>query len=525
MLKRIINSTPLNILIVLAVAILTFLPTLKMYFFMDEWGNLYEWTHNYQYRYSVFPGEVFHFLFETFRLNATGYYAAGLVGYALSVVIFYLFVSRTLKSKLLGLIAGLVYATCPIGINTVYMVWTYVAEGGYPLTIALLTLLYLVVGYFQEKKIYYFILAAVCFLLFLELEPRRVFLFLPLLFLFDYFYNYKKIIPNSGFFIRQAILLIIFVAYYRYNVTLSNIILHSGVVFWASESTFDWQTKVGVSKVALTSPQPLISLTNILLAGPWIFFSERLKGHVDLVDIKQVYQVVVATLSLAGLIIILALKTKKQWGLLLLFSLGWIYANVLGFYIFSSPGVNDAPHRYLSLAAPGYALFVTLSIASLYTFFLKRNKKAKPKLKKIFAVLLFGIIAINFLSVKINFDKFNDFHGAPARAFYKDLKNFYPTLPADSLIYFETPPSAAIKYKLSRIYGGNNYGIAATIAVFYPERKKEELQVVRDYVLVEKFVGNDSTKIDRVFGFYYDQTGLQNKTDELRAELKAGKSL
>src|SRR3989338_4807262 len=112
MLKRIFNNTPLNIIIVWAAAILTFLPTLKMYFFMDEWGNLYEWTHGYQYRYSVFPGEVFHFLFETFGLNATGYYAAGLVGYALSVVIFYLFVAKTLKNKLLGLIAGLVYATC-----------------------------------------------------------------------------------------------------------------------------------------------------------------------------------------------------------------------------------------------------------------------------------------------------------------------------------------------------------------------------------------------------------------------------
>ncbi|MBI2268240.1 MAG: hypothetical protein HYU80_02190 [Candidatus Blackburnbacteria bacterium] len=520
MLKKLSSNTYIHIILVFAVAVLAFLPTLKMYFYMDEWGNLYEWTHNYEYKYSVFPGEVFHFLFKTFGLNATGYYATGLLVYALSVVIFYLFVSRLLRNKLLGFIAGLVYATCPIGINTVQMVWTYVAEGGYPLTVALLTLLYLIVGYFQEKKIYYFILAAVCFLLFLEFEPRRVFLFLPLLFLFDYFYNYKKIIPSVGFFLRQATFFLIFVAYYRYNVTLSNIILHSGVAFWSGASTFDWQTKANFSKVALTSPEPLISLTNILLAGPWIFLSERLKGHVDLVDIKQVYQVVVITLAAVVAIIAIALKTKKQWGLLLLFSLGWIYANILGFYIFSSPGVNDAPHRYLSLAAPGYALFVTLSITSLYAFFVRRNKKAKPKLKKVFAALLFGIIAVNFLATKINFDKFNDFHGTPARAFYKDLKNFYPTFPSDSLIYFETPPSAAIKYKLSRIYGGNNYGIAATIAVFYPERKKEELQVVRDYVLVEKFIGNDSTKIDRVFAFYYDKTGLQNKTEETRAKLR-----
>ncbi|OGY09549.1 MAG: hypothetical protein A2782_03325 [Candidatus Blackburnbacteria bacterium RIFCSPHIGHO2_01_FULL_43_15b] len=524
MLKRIFNNTPLNLTIVLATAIITFFPTLKMYFFMDEWGNLYEWTHGYQYRYSVFPGEVFHFLFETFGLNATGYYATGLVGYALSVVIFYLLVSRTLKSKLLGLIAGLVYATCPIGINTVQMVWTYVAEGGYPLTIALLILLYLMVGYFQEKKIYYFILVSVCFLLFLELEPRRVFLFLPLLFLFDYFYNFKKIIPNVGFFLRQAILLFIFVAYYRYNVTLSNIILHSGVVFLSGASTFDWQTKANFSKVALASPQPLISLTNILLAGPWIFISERLKGHVDLVDIKQVYQVVIATLSLAGLIVVLALKTKKQWGLLLLFSLGWIYANILGFYIFSSPGVNDAPHRYLSLAAPGYALFVTLSIASLYAFFAKRNKKAKPKLKKVFVAILLGIIVVNFLSVKTNFDKFNDFHGKPARAFYKSLKEYYPTLPPDSILYFQTPPSPAVKYKLSRIYGGSNYGVPATIAVFYPERKKEELVWATDLVKVEEFIKSDKTRIDRVFAFYYDDNGLWDKTEEVRKKLMANSS-
>lgn len=516
--NHLIRNTYLHIIIVAIVAFFTFLPTLENFFYLDEWGNLYEWTHNYQYKFTVYTSHIFYILFKTFGLNATGHFASGLAVYILSVVIFYLFVSRLLKSKILGVIAGLFYATAPVGINTTTMVWTYIAEGGYLFTVMLLALLYLFLTYLQERKVLHLVLLFFAFMLFMEFMPRRTFMFLPILILFDYLVNFKKLVPNLGFVARAAGLFLGFIAYYKYDISLSKIFLTRGINF--SESTYDWQTKFELGKQSLTDAQPLITLSNILLAGPWLFISERLTGYVDLVDISEIGYVVYGTLFVTALLVILAWKVKREWGQLILFSLGWIHINILGIYIFSSPGVSDVAHRTLSLASPGYALFVTLAGATLYTFFARKNRKPSIKLKRIFIVLFIIFFVGNFLATRYTFEKFNNFHSRPAKDFFKDLKNYYPTLPANSLIYIDTPGDAQIKYKLSRIYGGSNYGSNATLAVFYPEITKEEIEVTRDFALVQKSVGTDQTQINRVFAFYYDKKGLSDITSDIRTQLK-----
>lgn len=520
MLKKLANNTILHILLVATLTLFAFSPTLENFFYLDEWGNLYEWTHGYPYKYTLFTAHIFYSLFKTFSLNATGYFAAGLAVYTLSVIVFYLFVSRLLNNKVLGLVAGVLYATSPVGVSTTTMVWTYVAEGGYPLTVMLLVLLYLLLAYTQGRRSLHLFLLFFAFMFFLELMPRRSFLFLPILVLFDYLVNFKKsVMPNLGFVTRTAVLFALFIAYYKYDVSITKIFSTGRISFLESASVYDWQTKLMVAKEALADSRPLITLTNILLAGPWLFVSERLTGYVNLADVDHVRFVVIITLVVVISLVILAWKVKQKWGQLLLFSLGWIHINILGIYIFSSPGVNDTAHRTLSLTSPGYALFVTLAGASLYTFFASRLKKPSLTLRRVFIFVFLVVLAGNFLATRHTFEKFNKFHSRPARAFFSDLKRFYPTLPPNSLIYIQTTSNPQIKYQLSRIYGGNNYGSGSTIAVFYPEIKKEEILVVHNITEVEKFVGNDSTKINRVFGFYYDQTGLQDKTEEIRQKL------
>lgn len=505
------------------VAFFTFLPTLENFFYLDEWGNLYEWTHGYQYTHPLFTTDIFYTLFKTFGLNATGYFVAGFTVYILSVIIFYFFARRLLKNKTLGLAAGLLYATSPVGINTTTMVWTYIAEGGYLLTTMLLVLLYLLLACHRGRKALPLVLFFFAFLLFLELMPRRTFMFLPILVLFDYLVNFKKFIPSLGFVARTVTLFALFISYYKYDVSLTKIFLTGRINFVEAASGYDWQTKIEVAKAAITNSKPLITLTNILLAGPWLFISERLTGYVDLLSISGVGFIVYGTLIATAILVVLAWKVRREWGLLILFSLGWIHLNILGIYIFSSPGVSDVAHRTLSLAAPGYALFITLAGAALYTFFARKNKKSSVKLNRIFVVLLLLLLSGNFLATRHNFEKFNAFHSRPARAFFSDLKRFYPTLPANPMIYIDTLGDPQIKYKLSRIYGGSNYGAGATLAVFYPEVTKEEVEFTRDFVLVQKFVSTDPTKIDRVFAFYYDKNGLSDITSDIRTQLKGKK--
>ena len=146
LLKIITQNTYAQAFIVVLVAVLAFLPTLEMFFYLDEWGALYDFTHG-KYSNQIFTTYNYYLLYKLFGLNATGYYAVGVLIYALSVVLFYIFASDLLKNKLFGLAAGLLYATSPVGTTTVTMIWTYVAEGGYPLTIMLLLLLYLFLSF------------------------------------------------------------------------------------------------------------------------------------------------------------------------------------------------------------------------------------------------------------------------------------------------------------------------------------------------------------------------------------------
>ncbi len=524
MFKKFAENSIFHIILLSFIAVLTFLPTLENFFYLDEWGALYDFTHS-EYKFYIFTTHLFYLLYSLFDINAIGHFGVGIAIYTLSVVLFYFFISQLLSSKMLGVIAGLILATSPIGTDTTTMIWTYVAEGGYPLTVGLLILLLLYFKFFKERKVAYFLVVLLGFFLFLELEPRRVFLYLPIIILFDYIFNFKRIIPSLSFVARALALFLTFIVYYRYNVTLTGIIQTGKIIFNESATTLDGQAKFQLFLESLTHIKPLVTFTNVLLAGPWIFISDRLIGYVDLADVTHVYLLVIVTFALVATILVLAFKTKRELGLLLIFALGWIYINIIGIYVFSSSGISGATHRTLSLAAPAYALFYTISGFTLYSFLKKRihstlSVRSGLSLDRIFVCGFVFFLGLNFLATRYSFEKFNDFHSRPARAFFKDLKIFYPTLPANSMIYIQTPDNPQIKYKLSRIYGGSPWGGGATLAVFYPELKKEEIAVVREYIEVKEFVENDLSKIDHVFAFYFDENGLSDQTAKFRSQLQ-----
>ncbi len=523
MLKRLTENTLVHILILTIIAVVTFFPATEMHFYLDEWGNIYEFTHH-DYKFSIFTAHVFNLLYQLFGIDPTGYFSVGIGIFALSVIAFYLLVSNLLKNKTLGVVAGLFYATTPVGIDTTTMIWTYVIEGGYPLNVVLLILLFLLLKYFRDRRIIYFLIALFGFFLFIELEPRRGFLYLPILILFDYIINFKSLIPSLGFIARAASLVAVFITYYKYNVTLTGIFATGRIIFNESVSTYDVQTKIGVWVHSLTSLQPWVTFTNILLAGPWVFISDRLTGYVDVNDASEVYLLVLATIVAAGVLVFLAFRVKRELGLLLIFSLGWIYFNIIGIYIFSSPGISGAVHRTLSLAAPAYALFFTISGFVLFTYLKSKRTRLSKNLNNIFFLALIVLLGTNFLATRNHFEKFNDFRSRPAHAFFKSLKTFYPTLPPNSILYFQSSSNPQIKYRLSRIYGGN-LGPEGTISSFYKNLKRQEIKVVHDYVEVEKFVGNDSAKINRVFAFYFDEKGLQDITENFRSQLKEDKEV
>lgn len=516
MIRNLSQNIYLQVLIVFLVACFTFLPTAQNFFYLDEYGNLYDFSHNDIRGINVFTAHTFASFFHLFGTNPTGYFTAGIFIFALSVILFYFFVSMLFNNKILGFISALIYASAPVGIDTTTMIWTYIMEGGYPLTIALISLLFLLLLYFQKGKIVFFLLALLGFFIFLELEPRRVFLFLPIIILFDYLMHFRKTsIPDFKFFLRVLPFVCLFVAYYKYNITLSGF-LETGIINPVEIGGFDWQTKVDVALNGLFDIRPIVTLANILLGSFLVFPKEILS--LTAVKFTNFWAIVVMFFAITT--IILGWRIKMGYGLILLFALFWIYINIFGIFVFSSPGISETTHRTLSLAAPGYGLFIALGGHVWYSTFKKRYGKISKKLDRIFITLFILFLTVSILATRSHFEKFNNFRSYAAHAFFKDLKNFYPSFPVNSLIYIETPTNPQINYQLSRIYGGNNYGPGATFAIFYPELKKEEINVVRELKDVKKFIASDSAKINNVYAFYFDENGLKDQTQKIRSKLK-----
>lgn len=518
-LMKLIQNTYVHIIVLIIVSVFTFFPTLDMFFYLDEWGNMYDFTHK-PYVYTGFTTNNIYMLYSLFGTDATGYFGVGVAIFTISVILFYILTSSLLKNKVLGFIAGLLYATTPVGTTTATMVWTFVAEGGYPLTVGLLVLLILLLRYFRKRKIYYFLIVLFGFSLFLDLEPRRVFIYLPILILFDYIVNYKKLLPSSGFFLRTAALFISFIAYYKYDITITKIISTGKVVINEAASTYDGLAKLKLGFESLTHIKPHVTMTNMLLGGPWVFVSEKITEYINPYDVSQIYLLVVAVMVLMLVLTYFAFKLKKELGLLMVFSLGWMYINIFSIYIFSSPGISDTTHRTLSLAAPAYALFYTIAGFTVYTFLKKKKGPLGRSMNLISVLVLVLFIGVNSLATRHSFETLNNFRNRPAKTFFKDLKNFYPSLPKDSLLYFKTPFNTQIIYRLSRIYGGSPYGGASAVTVFYPELKMEELIVTREISDVEKFVASDSANLNKVYAFYFDDKGLEDITPKFRSEFE-----
>lgn len=515
MLKKLSTNIWFQPLIIFLVAILTFLPTVQMFFYLDEYGNLYDFSHGDFRGTNIFTAKVFSVFFHFFGTNPEGYFAVGTLIFALSALLFYFFVSKLTSNKLLALLAALIYATSPVGTSTVVMIWTYVMEGGYPLTIALLLLLFLLLRYFKDRRIYYYFLALFAFMVFMELEPRRVFLFLPIIILFDYLMHFQKIIiPDYRFFLRQIPFFALFTLYYKYNVTLSGIFSNKRI-YLNDTGNYDWQTKLDLLLNTFSDPKPLVTLANILL-GPILIFPKEI---LNLTAIKETYFWTFMIVVMVVFLVVIGWKVKREFGLILVFALGWMYINIIGIYVFSSPGISEVTHRTLSLAAPGYALFISLSGYCLYKY-LKAKKVKRFNVDKVFVIFCIVFLVYSMIATRNHFENFNKFRSYASHGFFKSLKTYYPTLPPNSIIYIETSGNPHIKNQLTRIYGGNNYGAGATIAIFYPELKKDELDVLRDYKKVLEFVDGDLLKIDHVFAFYFDEKGLADKTDEVREKLR-----
>lgn len=517
MVNKYLQNTFFHLILLTVVSFLTFIPVLRMYFYSDDYGDLYTLTHggmryNDSWLSPDFRNHLIQFLYNFFGLEPIGYYIVGVAVFITTVILFYFFARNLFQNKLLGLVSGLIYATTLVGVDTVFMITTFYVESGYPVTLTLLILLFLLLKFFQQKLILYYILTAMLLHVFLSLQPKRGFLLMPVIHLFDYLINAKKFLPSFGTFLRQIPLFIIFL--YAYAQVPSIIDFLNGD-FVIKSSTIDVDAKIETLLKGFLDIRPLYSLVNVILNVPLALINYQ---NVDISILDHGSFWTILTVFFILILVILAWRLDKLWGKSLLFSLAWIYFNILGFYVFSSPGISEATNRTVTLSAPGYALFMTVLGLVVYSYAKKILGKRLANFGKIFNLIVILFLILSFGITFFHFEDFNQRRTKYTRVFFDDLKGYYPEIPANSRFYIE-PKNTHYKSRLYNIYKGNSYGVGGTLAIYYGHTYKD-LDLFHDYEEVQGFVGKDIKLIDHVFAFYYDENGLTDITYDIRSSLE-----
>ncbi|MDP3941268.1 MAG: hypothetical protein Q8Q49_03065 [bacterium] len=515
--KKATENSLLNCAIIVFFAFLTFIPTLFMFFYADDFAYLYKLSQGesflFPYQHSASFIKPFYLLFG---LNPLGYFVTGVFMLALSAVVLYLFASRLLRSKRLGLLAGIICATTPVGIDTVFQIGTFI--NGYITTIGLLVLLILLHRSVSEKKTLFYVIALLSYVLFLELKPVRVFLFVPVLAVFDYVMHGKHVLPDRQFLKRQVPFALLFILYFEmrsFVVPTHATLRQMPTMLQAVKDTIS----------AFFDMQPFIALANVLTGAPLVFlantFAISTKSGivVSLETVGHPYIWTALTLLVALGSIVLTWQVKREWGKLQLFCVLWIYITILGFYVFSSPGVSETTARTVTQASPAYAVFFTLAGFALFTYLKAKKYVSRKALSRFFVFCMIAVVAVNIFATWFHLNRFNELRSRHAYAFFHDLKQYYPSVPVDSLLYIKIAEKPYIQSRFYNIIKDGFYGGRAGFAVFYGYAW-DEINYTREYSEVLKFVGKDPKKIDRVFAFSFDDQGLSDMTTKVRTELK-----
>src|SRR3989344_1950221 len=115
-----------SLILIFVLVFLAYGQTIKMFYWIDDWGMLFNMIHptifqgNFghpAYRYNTTP---FVFLYPFVGLDARIYFGLGLIQYFIAAVVVFLFARELTKSKLIALMAAMIFSSGYIGSYAMY---------------------------------------------------------------------------------------------------------------------------------------------------------------------------------------------------------------------------------------------------------------------------------------------------------------------------------------------------------------------------------------------------------------------
>lgn len=224
---------------------------------------------------------------------------------------------------------------------------------------------------------------------------------------------------------------------------------------------------------------------------------------------------------IAGLTVSLAnIKKKPIPAILLLFSIVWIPANFLAYFVKYQTFIWDTTHRYLHNCVFGYtffwAAFLYLIIPDMRFKFMRRGL---DYLKGSLVVTMLLVGANLYFSQKTQSALVQE-RSIPTRNFYQTLLSEVPEISPGAIFLFEIKNEQKYIQQFRDFFSVGSMPETTALAIYYGMARDEiKLPESFDELL---FLLKQGGSIDQVYTFYFGPEGLINTTEQIRQTLKQG---
>lgn len=496
----------------LTIVLISLFPTLKYYFYSDDYSMLYHLQNNItpQWPYQFVP-LIYKPIYKLFGLMPEPYALLGVLTYFLVTFLVYLLVFSIVKKRLIAFFAALLFATAYVGLDQFTQLAVSSVNNLSNVFICIALIIYL--RFIQTKKKIYYFLCLPIFILTMIVFPFRVFpllLFMPTAHaLLTLKLNLKLSNLKSLFFIIFLQSPFLLIAYF------------SGIFSYGSNpetATVIPNFNLWKSFLVFLSPQFLTEIPRII--GRFIlpetvatFVFKTVITQAQYFSIGLIFILLTVVLGIVYFSHRSYQRLSRGMLFFLIVTIGGYIGNLLVLPSFDS---NGQVNRYLNLSFIGYsALFSTIAYVAI-VYALK-----KFKISPNFAYFSFMAIAIlSSLSQSITYEReILSERSIPSRNFYKELLRYVPNISNKTIFFFDNADYFPVYSRFGNIMVGAYLPREAALAVHY----KKNLNLVK----IPNSFNEFKTEIKKspnqnFYTFYYDEKGLRNTTNEVSSLLANG---
>src|SRR3989344_2456705 len=483
------------LLLLLIVVILAYWQTLHMYFWIDDNAVIYKLQHlnqeiGYWGKGIVGSGPYRHIIdqfipfYPFFKTNPTPYYAVGIFLYFLTSVSIYFFVRLITKNKLLAFASALIFSAGYVGSDSIYGITnSWQTLRGIMMSLGTFALYY---KYFQTKEMKWYVLSVFLFFLSLDTVYIRAHGLVFAIIVFDVLYYPLKINMSS---LGKSVLRLIPFVLIHYYIYLTSLAYAKGF------GILNLLTLVFEEGKYYLLTIPIQDIGNLIIPD---VFSKKLdsifRDYVFLHNEVSLFSLIFgAIFTISTLFIILKYyKKQKRVTTIFIFSVVWMIANFVIFYLRETNHTLWTTHRYFTYSFVGLAIYWSTGLSLIFD-----NRK------KLFWIAI-GIVSLTYIILSVAHQKeFNEKRSFPARKFFSTFDSIVPNIPKNSVLYFNLANNNKVKDEFGSFFGGM-FSEGSNLAIY-----TDDIDYMNEFTFTYKFddiynfLTTGMTSLDKVYTFYY----------------------